>query len=87
MIVRTFFNENIPNQFYIPLYVQIFNIFVFLLKRILNYIFINSFKNYLPRKLMYMRTKSPMMDVLNSQTAKYGRSKHLNFKYTTVVLL
>ena len=45
-IVRTFFDKNISNQFYIRLYVQIFNkLFCLLLKISINYLLINTFKS------------------------------------------
>ena len=62
--VITSFDENSLNQFYIHLCVQIFNhFFVFLFKSLLKYLLINTYKKYLPRTLMYMRTKMPMMAV------------------------
>ena len=48
---------------------------------------INMFKIYLPRILTYMRTKLPMMAVLNGLTSDDGCSEQSNIKYTTVVLL
>ena len=66
--VRTLFNENIMNQFYIRLCVKIFNqLFCLLFKLLLKYILISTFKNYLPRILTYMRTKLPMVVIKNSK--------------------
>ena len=86
--VRSVFDENSSNHFYIRLCAQIFiQLFFLSLKLFLQYIFIITFKNYLRRTLTYMRAKLPIMDILNSQTANDGRSKNSNYHYTTVVLL
>ena len=67
--IRTLFDENSSNLFYIGLYVQILNqLFCLFQKVTWKYIFIKSFNKY-------MRTKLPMKAVQNSQTADGGRSK------------
>ena len=75
MTVRTFSDENSSNQFYIRLYVQIFNNLFCLLRELLfNYILINTFKTFLPHTLSYIHTKLPMMAIRNSETADDSRS-------------
>ena len=62
--VGKLFNENSPNQFHIPLCVQIFNqLYCLLFKLSFKYIFINTLKKYLLCTLTYMRTELPMMAV------------------------
>ena len=88
MTVRTLSDEKSSNQFYIHICVQIFNqLFCLLLKLLLNYIFINTFKHYLPRTLTHIPIKLRILAVQNSQTADDGHSKQSNSIYTTVVLL
>ena len=85
---RKFFDENILKQFYKNLCVQVFNqLFCLLFKLLLNYILINTLKNYLPRTLTYIHMKLPMMAVFNIQTATDGGSSQSKSKYTMVVLL
>ena len=80
------FDENNSNQLCIGLCVQIFNNF-FSFKLLLKCVLINTFKIYLPRALIYIHKKLPIMAFENSQTDNDSRSKQLNFRYTTVVLL
>ena len=73
--IQTFSDENILNQFYICLCVQVFNqLFCLLFKFSLKYILITNFKN-------------PMMAVYNSKTVNDSCSEQSTSKYMMVVLL
>ena len=62
--VRSLFDRNGFNQFYMRIFVQIFNrLFCLFLKPLLKYTFINIFNKNVPRTLTYMRTKLTMAAV------------------------
>ena len=62
--VESLFDENISYQFYISLYVQIFNLlFCFLFKLSVKYVYFLVFLKNLPRTLRYMRTQLPMVAI------------------------